>query len=86
MRHASGSQGGCLIIACHARVLTGEQSNCVVVDWKSFLLASSVTKQHCESQAVSAALDAWEDVKCFRALMQQPDASQKDDSTTHLSN
>ena len=33
------------IVACHTRVLNGEESEFVVVDWKSFSLAQSVAQK-----------------------------------------
>ena len=60
-------------------VLNGEESDDVVVDWKSFRLPRvSRSSLHCESQAASAARDAVEYVKCVWALMRLSDADPMD--------
>ena len=71
-RHDSGSQGGYMIVACRPRVLNGGESECVVVDWKSFRPPAPAT------------LDALEYVKCLCALMRDPHADPMEGSTMHL--
>eukprot|EP00959_Pyramimonas_sp_CCMP1952_P365817 7661179-Pyramimonas_sp.AAC.2 len=70
VRRGGSSQGGCVLMACHSKVVKCEDSRFCLVDWESFkLMRLARSSLRAESQAAAAGMGALEFERRFWAAL-----------------